>query len=89
MSETGPGADAPPVPDPASPVTDASRLVLDADQIARACARMAHQILEANRGAEGLILLGIPTRGVDAGPPAGGGDGRGGGHRISRWAPST
>jgi pyrimidine operon attenuation protein/uracil phosphoribosyltransferase len=45
-------------------VTDASRLVLDADQIARACARMAHQILEANRGAEGLILLGIPTRGV-------------------------
>ncbi len=64
MSETGPGAGAPPVPDPASPVTDASRLVLDADQIARACARMAHQILEANRGAEGLILLGIPTRGV-------------------------
>jgi pyrimidine operon attenuation protein/uracil phosphoribosyltransferase len=25
---------------------------------------MAHQILEANRGAEGLVLLGIPTRGV-------------------------
>jgi pyrimidine operon attenuation protein/uracil phosphoribosyltransferase len=40
------------------------RLVLDADQIARACARMAHQILEANRGAAGLVLLGIPTRGV-------------------------
>ena len=64
MSETGPGADALPVPDPASSVPDTSRLVLDADQIARACARMAHQILEANRGAEGLILLGIPTRGV-------------------------
>jgi pyrimidine operon attenuation protein / uracil phosphoribosyltransferase len=64
VSETGPGAGAPPVPDPAAPVTDASRLVLDADQIARACARMAHQILEANRGAEDLILLGIPTRGV-------------------------
>ena len=64
MSETGPGADALPVPDPASSMPDASRLVLDADQIARACARMAHQILEANRGAEGLILLGIPTRGV-------------------------
>jgi pyrimidine operon attenuation protein / uracil phosphoribosyltransferase len=43
---------------------EASRIVLDADQIARACARMAHQILEANRGAEGLVLLGIPTRGV-------------------------
>ena len=40
------------------------RVVLDADQISRACARMAHQILEANRGAAGLVLLGIPTRGV-------------------------
>ena len=64
MSEAGPGADAPPVPDPTSASADAARLVLDADQIARACARMAHQILEANRGADGLILLGIPTRGV-------------------------
>jgi pyrimidine operon attenuation protein / uracil phosphoribosyltransferase len=43
---------------------DAPRIVLDADQIARACARMAHQILEANRGAQDLVLLGIPTRGV-------------------------
>jgi pyrimidine operon attenuation protein/uracil phosphoribosyltransferase len=43
---------------------DAPRVVLDADQISRACARMAHQILEANRGATGLVLLGIPTRGV-------------------------
>jgi len=41
-----------------------SRVVLDEDQIARALARMAHQILEANRGAQGLMLLGIPTRGV-------------------------
>ena len=64
MSETGPSADALPVPDPTPTSADAGRLVLDADQIARACARMAHQILEANRGAEGLILLGIPTRGV-------------------------
>jgi pyrimidine operon attenuation protein/uracil phosphoribosyltransferase len=44
--------------------SDAHRVVLDSDQISRACARMAHQILEANRGAEGLVLLGIPTRGV-------------------------
>ena len=43
---------------------ESPRVVLDADQISRACARMAHQILEANRGAEGLMLLGIPTRGV-------------------------
>ena len=64
VSEAGPGDHAPPVPDPTPSSSDGSRLVLDADQIARACARMAHQILEANRGAEGLILLGIPTRGV-------------------------
>ena len=44
--------------------TGRSRQVLDADQISRACARMAHEILEANRGAAGLVLLGIPTRGV-------------------------
>ncbi len=37
---------------------------MDADQITRTCARMAHQVLEANRGAEGLVVLGIPTRGV-------------------------
>jgi pyrimidine operon attenuation protein / uracil phosphoribosyltransferase len=41
-----------------------SRVIMEADQIARACARIAHQILEANRGADGLVLLGIPTRGV-------------------------
>jgi pyrimidine operon attenuation protein / uracil phosphoribosyltransferase len=41
-----------------------SRLVMNADQIARACARMAHQILEANQGANDLVLMGIPTRGV-------------------------
>ena len=47
-----------------APVADAARVVMDADQINRACARMAHQILESNRGAQGLVLLGIPTRGV-------------------------
>jgi pyrimidine operon attenuation protein / uracil phosphoribosyltransferase len=40
------------------------RRVLDGEAIARACARIAHQILEANRGARDLVLLGIPTRGV-------------------------
>jgi pyrimidine operon attenuation protein/uracil phosphoribosyltransferase len=48
----------------AEPASTVSRLVLDADQIARTCARMAHQVLEANRGADGLVVLGIPTRGV-------------------------
>lgn len=46
------------------PVDEQASPALDADQIARALARMAHQILEANRGATGLMLLGIPTRGV-------------------------
>lgn len=44
--------------------TSLARQVLDADQISRACARMAHEVLEANRGAADLVLLGIPTRGV-------------------------
>jgi pyrimidine operon attenuation protein/uracil phosphoribosyltransferase len=40
------------------------RVVLDAEDISRALTRMAHQILEANRGAHGLVLAGIPRRGV-------------------------
>lgn len=41
-----------------------TRTVWDGRQIARAIARMAHQIVEANAGGTGLVLLGIPTRGV-------------------------
>ena len=41
-----------------------ARLVLDARDIARALTRISHEILERNRGADGLVLLGIPTRGV-------------------------
>ncbi|MCH8613139.1 bifunctional pyr operon transcriptional regulator/uracil phosphoribosyltransferase PyrR [Arsenicicoccus dermatophilus] len=33
-------------------------------EIARALRRMAHEVLERNKGAEGLVVLGIPTRGV-------------------------
>ncbi len=43
---------------------DTPRVVLDADAVSRALTRMAHEILESNRGADGLLLLGIPTRGV-------------------------
>jgi pyrimidine operon attenuation protein/uracil phosphoribosyltransferase len=65
VSQTGAPVAEPEGPDEVSdPGGQGSRLVLDADQIARACNRMAHQILEANRGARGLVLLGIPTRGV-------------------------
>jgi pyrimidine operon attenuation protein/uracil phosphoribosyltransferase len=39
-------------------------IVMDADRIARSLARMAHEILERNRGVEGLALVGIRARGV-------------------------
>jgi pyrimidine operon attenuation protein/uracil phosphoribosyltransferase len=41
-----------------------SRVVLDSSDIHRALTRIAHEILERNRGSEDLILLGIPSRGV-------------------------
>jgi pyrimidine operon attenuation protein/uracil phosphoribosyltransferase len=40
------------------------RIVLDGEDISRALTRMAHQILETNRGPAGLVLAGIPRRGV-------------------------
>jgi pyrimidine operon attenuation protein/uracil phosphoribosyltransferase len=45
---------------------DASRahIVLDDADIGRAIRRIAHEIVERARGSQGLILLGIPTRGV-------------------------
>ena len=39
-------------------------LVLDADGVRRAITRLAHEIVEANRGLAGLVLVGIQTRGV-------------------------
>ena len=37
---------------------------MDADRVGRSLARMAHEILERNRGVEELALVGIRTRGV-------------------------
>ena len=51
----------PPVPDNAQPM---ARTVLDDKDIARALIRITHEILERNRGSADVILLGIPTRGV-------------------------
>jgi pyrimidine operon attenuation protein/uracil phosphoribosyltransferase len=45
-------------------VTATVRTVLTRDEIARSLRRMAHQIVERNHGADRLVLLGIPTRGV-------------------------
>lgn len=47
-------------PDPSS----TSRVILDAEEIARATTRLAHEVLETNRGTDQLVLLGIQTRGV-------------------------
>jgi len=38
--------------------------LMEEDDIKRALRRIAHEILERNRGAEGLVLVGIRTRGV-------------------------
>ena len=38
--------------------------VLDAEEIRRALTRIAHEILERTHGGAGIVLLGIPTRGV-------------------------
>ena len=40
------------------------RTVLSADDIDRAITRISHEIIESNKGAGNLVLLGIPTRGV-------------------------
>ena len=41
----------------------AARVILSAADIDRALTRIAHEILEANRGSSDLVLLGIPRRG--------------------------
>ncbi len=41
-----------------------TRTVLHEADIARALTRISHEILESNKGPDGLVILGIPTRGV-------------------------
>ena len=48
----------------ASPSETTGRTVLDDRDIARALTRISHEILERNKGAGDLVLLGIPSRGV-------------------------
>ncbi|HEX4834228.1 MAG TPA: bifunctional pyr operon transcriptional regulator/uracil phosphoribosyltransferase PyrR [Trebonia sp.] len=40
------------------------KAVLTPEEIRRALSRVAHEILERTHGGEGVVLLGIPTRGV-------------------------
>ncbi|TDW84024.1 pyrimidine operon attenuation protein/uracil phosphoribosyltransferase [Kribbella pratensis] len=51
-------------PEISQPPKRSSREVLDASDISRALTRIAHEILERNRGADPVVLLGIPSRGV-------------------------
>ena len=50
--------------DTTAPFGEDGRTVLDARDISRALTRIAHEILERNKGAQDLVLLGIPSRGV-------------------------
>jgi len=54
-------------PRPVSGDPAAARPVLDAPDVGRALTRIAHEIVERNHGADGVVLLGIPTRGVTLG----------------------
>jgi pyrimidine operon attenuation protein / uracil phosphoribosyltransferase len=49
-------------PDHATVAT--AREVLTSGDVSRALRRIAHEILERNKGADDLVLLGIPSRGV-------------------------
>ncbi len=40
------------------------RLLLSKEDVRRAISRIAHEILERNRGAEGVVLVGMRTRGA-------------------------
>lgn len=40
------------------------KIVMSRDEIDRALVRIAHEVLERNRGAEDLVVLGIMTRGL-------------------------
>ena len=53
---------APPGPRDSQPAV--RRRVLEAPDIGRALTRIAHEILERAKGADDLVMLGIPTRGV-------------------------
>lgn len=57
---------------PTSPTCDAhearllrDKVILDADDVRRSLTRIAHEVIERNRGTDALLLLGIPSRGVE------------------------
>ena len=42
----------------------AEKLLMSQDEIHRALSRIAHEVLERNRGVDDLLLVGMHTRGV-------------------------
>jgi pyrimidine operon attenuation protein / uracil phosphoribosyltransferase len=63
----GPGRGRPGDPDAGGPSgreLQGWKAVLTPEEIRRALTRVAHEILERTHGGEGVVLLGIPTRGV-------------------------
>jgi pyrimidine operon attenuation protein/uracil phosphoribosyltransferase len=58
-SGAGPGKDV-----IARPVPRDGKVVLERAEIGRALTRIGHEIIERTRGAQQVVLLGIPTRGV-------------------------
>ncbi|MCD5349198.1 bifunctional pyr operon transcriptional regulator/uracil phosphoribosyltransferase PyrR [Kineosporia mesophila] len=67
MSPARPAQSSPSAPEDPPVVNDGVevvRAVLEPAEISRALSRIAHEVLERNKGAEHLVLLGIPTRGV-------------------------
>ncbi len=53
-----------PAPGHPSPAPASRKAVLEPEEIRRALTRIAHEILERTDGGTGVVLLGIPTRGV-------------------------
>lgn len=51
-------------PTGSTPAAPGETVVLGPPEISRALTRIAHEILERNRGGARLVLLGIPTRGL-------------------------
>ncbi|MGQ7298232.1 bifunctional pyr operon transcriptional regulator/uracil phosphoribosyltransferase PyrR [Quadrisphaera sp. KR29] len=63
-SPTGPTESPARPPEPPPAPTGRSATVLDADEIGRALTRIAHELLERNKGPQGLVLMGVPRRGT-------------------------
>ena len=62
MAPTPPAPSPDPSPEP--PDQSGDHVVLESGEISRALVRIAHELLERNKGADDLLLLGVPTRGV-------------------------